>query len=167
MASPKTPKRNCLSLSQKVEAIKLHEKGKSCSAIAKDFGCGPTQIKSAVKRKSEVLEEYNGNSPSCRKRLKLKKTGNEEINELTWKWFCDCSSRNIKVTGPMLREKALGFAKELGIETFKGSNGWQHSFQQRHNIHGTHMSGKDVFSFSILQSYQFQLQHYFKQFLNI
>jgi hypothetical protein len=46
------------------------------------------------------------------------------------------------VTGPLLQEKALKFARELGNDTFKVSNGWLESFRLRHNITFGTMSGE-------------------------
>ena len=75
------------------------DSGQSCTSVAEDFGVGKTQIQSIVKRKAEVLEEFEGNCPLDRKR-KIRKTGNEEINELCEKWFKEATSRMVTVTGP-------------------------------------------------------------------
>ena len=45
-----------------------------------------------------------------------------------------CRSKNITVTGPLLKEKALKFARELKIDDFKASEGWLEKFKIRHNI---------------------------------
>lgn len=142
METPKTPHRNVLSLDDKIRAVKLHDGGKSCNKIAKELGCGATQIKRLMKRKRDIMDEYENNSPMCKKRLTMKKTGNEEINRLVYEFFSNCSGRHINITGPMIQEKALQIAQELGVENFKASNGWLESFKKRHNIHATKMSGK-------------------------
>ena len=53
---------------------------------------------------------------------------------LTWEWSKDMSSRKIPISGPLLQERALLFAKGLENEEFKASNGWLESFRKKHNI---------------------------------
>jgi transposase len=50
--------RKVLTLSERVEAIKLHEGGKSSRNVAQIMGIGRTQIQQIIKRKSEVLDDY-------------------------------------------------------------------------------------------------------------
>jgi IS30 family transposase len=77
--------RKVLTLSERVEAIKLHDGGKSSRDVAQIMGVGRTQIHQIIKRKSEVLDDYQSNVSNNRKR-KRHKTGNEDINELCWDW---------------------------------------------------------------------------------
>ncbi|XP_013793905.1 tigger transposable element-derived protein 4-like, partial [Limulus polyphemus] len=91
------------------------------------------QIQRLVKRKAEVLNDYENNAPAERQR-KIRKTGNEEINELNWKWFIDVTTRRVPVNGPLIQAQALCFASDLKIDTFHASNGWLESFLKRHNI---------------------------------
>ena len=102
----------------------------SARQIAEHFGVGRTQIDGILKRKAEVLADYDNNQPSDRKRQR-KLTGNEDINTLVWKWFQDATARRINVSGPLINEKALKFAEDLGIASFKASNGWL-EFRHRH-----------------------------------
>ncbi|XP_070581288.1 tigger transposable element-derived protein 4-like [Ptychodera flava] len=136
--------RKTLTLNQKVELIQLYEaSGGSMGSrkLAERYGVGRTQIQSILKRKAEVLEDFESNAPGERKR-KIRKTGNEEINALTWEWFKDAVARKIPVSGPLLQERALSFAKDLSVDDFKASNGWLDSFRRRHNIGFSVMSGE-------------------------
>ena len=53
--------RKVLTLSERVEAIKLHDGGKSSRDVAQIMGIGRTQIQQIIKRKSEVLDDYESN----------------------------------------------------------------------------------------------------------
>jgi IS30 family transposase len=64
-----------LTLSKRVEDIKLHDGGKSSRDVAQIMGIGRTQIQQIIKRKSEVLDDYESNVSNDRKR---KKTQNRE-----------------------------------------------------------------------------------------
>ena len=57
-----------LTLSERVEAIKLHNGGKSSRDVAQIMGVGRTQIQQIIKRKSEVLDDYESNVSNDRKR---------------------------------------------------------------------------------------------------
>ena len=50
-----------LTLSERVEAIKLHDGGKSSRDVAQIMGVGRMQIQQNIKRKSEVLDDYESN----------------------------------------------------------------------------------------------------------
>ena len=107
-----------LSLEEKVQAIILLDAGKPVYKVAEDFGVGKTQIQSLRKRKAEVLNDFENNvSGSTKRRWHVK--GNEEINKLCLGWFKDAVNRCINVTGPLLKEKALVYANDLGNTNFK------------------------------------------------
>jgi predicted DNA-binding protein YlxM (UPF0122 family) len=125
-----SPKRKALTLQERVEVIKMNESGKSARAIAEHFKVGKTQIQSTIKRKAEVLSDFEMSAPLS-KRRNVRATGNTEINDLTLKWFLDATGRKINVNGPMIKEKALQFSVELNVDTFSASNGWLESFVKR------------------------------------
>ncbi|XP_045215207.2 tigger transposable element-derived protein 4-like [Mercenaria mercenaria] len=132
-------KRVVLTLEEKINAIKLMDRGTPAYKIAQYLAVGKTQIQNLRKRKQELLDDYENNVPLQSERRRYL-TGNEEINELSW--FKDAVSRRINVTGPLIQTKALDFAKSLGNTDFKASNGWLGSFIKRNNIvYGT-MSGE-------------------------
>ena len=133
-------KRKVLTLEQRVEVIRLIESGKSSRIVAEQFGVGKTQVQQTLKRKAELMTEYEGNANPAAKRQR--KTQNADINDLTWKWFKDCSARRVPISGPLIKEQAKRFAEDLGVESFKASNGWLDSFLKRHNIVFKTMSGE-------------------------
>jgi IS30 family transposase len=60
--------RKVLTLSERAEAIKLHDGGKSSRDVAQIMGVGRTQIQQIIKRKSKVLDHYESNVSNDRKR---------------------------------------------------------------------------------------------------
>ena len=57
-----------LTLSERAEAIKLHDGGKSSRDVAQIMGVGRTQIQQIIKRKSKVIDHYESNVSNDRKR---------------------------------------------------------------------------------------------------
>ena len=88
------------------------------------------------------MRAYEGGVPSGQKRRR--KTWNEEVNELTLRWFTIARSKNIPESGPMLQEKALAFAAEMGNLEFKASNGWLEAFRKRNGISFSCLSGESA-----------------------
>ena len=128
------PPRRELTLKEKISLIEKSENEQlSCRQLAAAFNIGKTQASTILKRKAEYTELYAENGVGERKR-KVFKTGNEDINSLMWEWFQKARSVSIPVSGPMLQEKALMFAEQLGKTDFKASNGWLDNFRKRHNI---------------------------------
>jgi hypothetical protein len=57
----------------------------------------------------------------------------ERLNDLVWQWFCVVRAKNM-LSGPIIKEKALQFAQELGITEYKASNGWLDKWKERHSL---------------------------------
>ena len=64
----------------------------------------------------------------------MRKTENEEVNNIMLEFFTKCRAQNIPVAGPMLQAKAVEIASRLQIEKFSASNGWLEAFWHRNNI---------------------------------
>ena len=134
-------KRKTLSLKERVDLINSAASGKGCRELANKFNIGKTQASDILKRKAEILDEFESNMDIDRKR-KRHKSVHSDLNSVTWDWFLKCRSMNIPVSGPMLQEKALKFAQDLDKTEFKASNGWLESFRKRHNISFNALSGE-------------------------
>ena len=131
--SSKSKKRVELTLQEKLAVLKAAESGRSQRDLAKDFGVGKTQIGTILKRKREITEAFERNEASTKRRCSYA-SSNDELNEKVWKWFNLARAQNLPVSGPMIQQQALDFAKKLGKTDFKASNGWLESFKKRHNI---------------------------------
>ena len=112
-----------LSIKEKVMVIQQKEsEGKSQRELAKIFGVSKTQIQNTHKRKADVLTAYDDNLPNDRKRVRIFQF-EEDIDSLTFRWFQRARSLNLPISGPLIQEKALSFAKFLKKDGFKASNG--------------------------------------------
>ena len=114
--------------------------GKSQRELVKIFGVNKTQIQNTLKRKVDVLAAYDDNLPNDWKRVRIFQF-NEDIDSLTFRWFQRARSLNLPISGPLIQEKALRFAKSLKKDGFKASNGWLNKFKTRHRISQADFSG--------------------------
>ena len=56
------------------------------------------------------------------------------IRQCTSIFLMCAGSQNIPVSGPMLKEKAMAYARQLQLADFKGSDGWLDRWKTRHVI---------------------------------
>ena len=127
-------KTNELTLQQKNEVLLRIEKKIPYRAIAAEFKCSTGVISTIKKNKRLIEDSLLANEPPTKKRLLEKKTANHDINILMYKWFLEVRSRNIPLSGPTIRQKALKYADALGIVDFGASDGWLTRFKERYNI---------------------------------
>lgn len=110
------------------------------------------EVKSGDKRKKDIAEEYGIPASTLSTILKqeelvrqrmvagnlnnkrVRKSEFPDVEECLIKWFKQCRDHNVSVGGPILKEKAEEFAKSLGINNFRASNGWLEKFKQRNDI---------------------------------
>ena len=90
--------------------------------LKKIFQVGKTQIQRNLNNEHGILKQSEDNDPGKHKR-KIRKTGNREINKLTWEWFKDVTACKLTTGVLLCQERALKFAIDLGNNDFKASNG--------------------------------------------
>lgn len=132
-----------LDLKKKVELIQTSLKGKSQRALAQQFQISKSQVQRILVNKNNVLARYRENAPATSRRCPNDR-GHTEIDELTISWFRSVRNKNIPISGPLIQEKALFFAKTLEVTDFKASNGWLAKFKARHQITGGKISGESA-----------------------
>ena len=85
-------KRKTLTLHEKVQVIKHKKKTVWSKRTSRVFQVGKTQIQTNLKNEHGLLKQFKDNDLGESKR----KTGNEEIDKLTWAWFKDVTARKLQ-----------------------------------------------------------------------
>jgi len=132
-----------LSLQQKSEVLLRIQKGESQRKPAEQYGVSKTTIVNIKKNEHSIIDSVASNCSQNRKR-KMRKTENEEVNNIMLEFFIKCRAQNIPVTGPMLRAKAAEIASSLQIQKFSASNGWLEAFRRRNNINFRALCGESA-----------------------
>ena len=108
-----------INLEQKYKALLELDKGKSNKDVALSFGIPPNTLSNWKKSKERIFEAYrNGKAKTKR----VKSDTYEKVNSAVLQWFKRTRAENVPVSGILLKEKALFFAKEFNCETFHASD---------------------------------------------
>ena len=122
-----------LKLEEKINLIKDHKNNMNQVCLAKKYEISRKQVYNIIKNSENIIQAIQNNFSKSRKRLKVT-THESSIDKAVWLWFQKARSMRIPISGPIIHEKALKFAKELNLTEFKASNGWLQRFKGRHNI---------------------------------
>lgn len=113
-------KRKAISLETKLKIIEDVEKsGMSNNDLAKKYNIAKSSISEIMKNKEKFMY-----STFYKHQFKLRKGKFINIEDATVKWFRVHRSKNIPISGEMIKEKAIEFAQKLSVTGFKASNGW-------------------------------------------
>lgn len=132
-------KRKGLKLKDKILVLGASESNRSVTSLAAQFGVSRSQIIQIIKSREELLGAMQNNVNGDRIRRR-RRTSNDGVNAAVWDWLLSTLGTNVTLNGRIIREKALQIAQEMGIQTFKASNGWLESFKKTHNISPTSLS---------------------------
>ena len=132
-----------LSLQQKSEVLLRIQKGESQHKLTEQYGVSKTTIANIKKNEHSIINSVESTCSQNRKQ-KMRKTENEEGNNIMLEFFIKCRAQNIRVTGPMLQAKAVEIASSLQIENFSASNGWLEAFRRRNNINFRTLYGESA-----------------------
>ncbi|OWY96257.1 Tigger transposable element-derived protein 6 [Phytophthora megakarya] len=99
--------------------------------LAEQFGLNKSTVSRILKRKEEFKKAYyKDNISGCSKHIN-KKSKFDKLNRLVENWFDMNREKNGIITDTLIREVGKRYAEELGIEDFRGSNGWVRSLRNR------------------------------------
>ena len=137
-----TNKRNLSAkiLSIKYQALKKIERGVPKKDVAAEYNVACNTISTWLKNKEKIMKAFEGGNN--RSSQKLKSSNYDDLDQAVYMWFVKTRDEGIPVNGPVLKEKAIQYAKELDIENFKASNGWFERWKSLHEITFKTVSGE-------------------------
>ena len=97
--------------------------GISKKSVAKKNGVPKSTVSTWLANKDKILAAYESGEINP-KRQKVKRAENEDLDKAVYTWFHNTRTNNIPVSGVVLKEKALQFAKSLHLDDFRASDGW-------------------------------------------
>ena len=140
-------KRHELPSEEKIQLIKDNNGGLCMSVrkLAEKYSISKSSATNILSRREEYETDYLSNANKGTKR-KLKNDAGKHIDDILFEWFTAQRAKHIPISGPILQEKALQIAQELGVAPgeFKASNGWLQKFRNRHMIGYRQISGESA-----------------------
>ena len=131
MTTPKN-KRTRFSIAKKVEILDKVQKGDSRAELCRSYEIASSTLHTFIKDEKKIRAEFESNRDS--KRRVIRTSPFHELEKAVIKWFNIVREQKIAVSGPMVREKALEYAKEMGLNNFAASDGWLDRFKKRENL---------------------------------
>jgi len=131
--SPKD--RKCITIREKIQllnAIKSYGQNVPQWHIAKQLEISRTTLSNLLKNEEQLRKKFENNPNNPRKRYRHGK--NPLVEEAMKRWYTVVEDRGVPMNGHILGEKAQHFAKELGCDDFKVTDGWLSRWKTRNNI---------------------------------
>ena len=136
-----TVKRKRVSLGEKYKAITEVESGIKPSKVAEKYDVPRNTVSTWLKKK-EIKNAFKSDEVSS-KRKNMRIGQNDDLEKALFSWLKKMRANNLPVNGTVVKEKAIGYAKELQIEGFKASNGWFERWKTRFNVSFKAIAGEE------------------------
>uniref|UniRef100_A0A3B3R5J0 HTH CENPB-type domain-containing protein n=1 Tax=Paramormyrops kingsleyae TaxID=1676925 RepID=A0A3B3R5J0_9TELE len=134
-------KRRSITLDFKRKIVLLIEtKIKTQADIVRDYALS----KSTVSDIWSNREKYKTSSQFADGSKKMRKSTYDDVEDALFLWLKQARSLGAPVSGPILKEKAVRLAVELGHNDFKCSDGWLDRFKKRRAV---------IFHYKIIPKY--------------
>lgn len=130
-----------LLLEQKAEIIAAAVTGRNNGSIAEEYGVSSSSLSTILKSEASISKALVSGTPAQRK--KMIQPAHEYLDKTVYACFCETRAQKIPISGSMIQQKALNYARVLGIgNNFKASAGWLNRFKERHVIFGKVLCGQ-------------------------
>ncbi|XP_065652673.1 major centromere autoantigen B-like [Hydra vulgaris] len=103
------------------------EKGKTNKGVLIIFDIPPNTLSTWRKNKDKIFNAIR--LRNLAKRVKVDTC--YQVNKAVLKWFKQMRANNVPISGLLVKEKPLYFAKKLSFENFQASNGWPDKFRKK------------------------------------
>lgn len=123
--------RKSISFSDKIRNLNEINKGVKKKDVAQLFKISASTLSTILKNR-QTIDENESNFGPKQKRMRLCQY--DDLDKAMLKWIRGIRDRNCPVSGTLLQEKAMEFAKILGYSDFKASAGWMDKFKKRHGL---------------------------------
>ena len=97
-----------------------------------------------VNNKEDILQAFASGQKGGSKLIKRRTMPYSDKDAECWKFFCETCSKNMPITGTLLRSEALDIAAKHGHKDFTASNGWMESFIACHEIKFANLHGESA-----------------------
>lgn len=128
-------KRKVLSWGEKKQLCEFYQENPSITyrELGKRFGnIAENTVCDILKKKEKWLKVDMSSNDAMKQKDKTAKY--PELENALILWMSHAASVNKSIKGDVILDKAKSFAQLLGINDFKGSNGWVSNFKKRHNL---------------------------------
>ena len=111
-------RRNVLPIKRKYNALQEIMSGISKKSAAKKYGVPKSTVSTWLANRDIILAAYESGDIN-QKRQKMKRAENKDLDKTVYTWFHNTCANNVPVSGVVLKEKALQFAKSLHLDDFQ------------------------------------------------
>lgn len=135
-----TPKRRIYSLEEKLQVLDLLEKMSESSLpkseIARTLGIPLTTLLNWIKNQDDIrMKAIQASDISTLQKPSRVLFGKyPQLEQVLLNWYQQALANDFLISVPILKEKALNIAIQLGIYDFTPDARWVHRFNLRHNI---------------------------------
>lgn len=121
-----------MTLEKKAAIIKLIEQGRTQVDVAKEFNVSKQTLSDYVKNKEKILSAVD--QSHCKGKKNDRKGQHPILEEALQLWLRGVVTKNLPVSGNLLKQKAEMFAFKMDIHDFKFTDGWLRGFKKRHGV---------------------------------
>lgn len=145
MANQVKRKKVVVSIETKLEALKKLDSGYTIKAVAAMYGVGEVTVGDWRRNRKTFEQWFSNQASSTTGRKTMKSSDYESVGHALFLWFTQQRQKGVPVSGPILQEKALSFAKKVAnTESFSASTGWLDRWKKRHGIRQLSICGEKL-----------------------
>lgn len=138
--SNKGTTRNACTLMQKMEVIRMTDRGMKQYQISKKMKIPKSTVSHIVQSREKIEEAFQSGAP-LKKRI-VRKSAFADINEALYEWYEKMRTQNLYVNSRVLLTMAENIGNELGRTDFAPSSNWLTRFKEHYNIRFTSTPAK-------------------------